>query len=186
MAQVLDSAIQAAAAYAIDTTHSTVDFKVRHMMVANVRGEFSGVTGTVKFDPANPENSSITASIDASTINTRDARRDEHLKSADFLDVQNFPTLDFVSRTFAPNGGGRWKVAGDLTIRGVTKGVVLDVEGPTAETRDPWGGTRVGASATARINRKDFGLAWNVALEAGGVLVGDEVTITLEIELTRL
>lgn len=173
------------AVYAIDPAHSTVDFKVRHMMVSNVRGEFSGVSGALTFDAANPGNSKVEATIDAATLNTRESQRDQHLKSADFLDVANFPTITFVSRNFLALSPERWKVAGDLTIHGVTRQVTLDVEGPTPETKDPWGGIRIGAEATTKISRKDFGLMWNVALEAGGVLVGDEVTIHLELELTR-
>jgi len=170
--------------YNIDPAHSTAGFKVRHLMVANVRGEFSKVTGTVVFDPDNPANTKIQASIDASTIHTRDEQRDAHLKSADFLHVEQHPTIDFVS-TKVSGSGDEWKVTGNLTIHGVTKEVVLDVEGPAAEAKDPWGGTRTGVSATTKINRKDFGLTWNAALETGGFVVGDELTLTLEIELIR-
>ena len=171
--------------YEIDPAHTTVEFRVRHMMVTNVRGEFSGVVGTLVFDPANPANSKVSATIDAGTITTREPQRDEHLKSADFLDVEKFPTLTFVSHAFTKIADGQWSIVGDLTIRGVTKEVVLTVEGPTPEMKDPWGNTKVGASAATKISRKDFGLVWNVALEAGGVLVGDEVKIQLEIELAR-
>ena len=170
--------------YTIDPSHSTAGFKIRHLMVANVRGEFSNVTGTVAFDPTEPANSKIQASIDASTIHTRDEKRDAHLKSADFLDVEKFPTIDFVS-TKITGSGQEWKVTGDLSIHGVTRQVVLEVEGPTPEAKDPWGGTRTGASASTKINRKDFGLTWNMALETGGVLVADELTIHLELELVR-
>ncbi|MEO8591944.1 MAG: YceI family protein [Candidatus Solibacter sp.] len=170
--------------YQIDPAHSTAGFKVRHLMVANVRGEFSKVSGTVVFDPDAPESSRITAAIDASSIHTRDEQRDAHLKSADFLDVEKFPTIEFVSRKIS-GSGDEWKVTGDLTIHGVTREVVLDVDGPAPEARDPWGNTKTGASATTKISRKDFGLSWNQALETGGVLVGDEVTISLEVELAR-
>lgn len=173
-----------ATTYTIDPSHSTAGFKIRHLMVANVRGEFSNVTGTVVFDPQEPANSRVQASIDATTIHTRDEKRDAHLKSADFLDVEKFPTIDFVS-TKISGTGDEWKVTGDLTIHGVTRQVVLDVEGPAPEAKDPWGNTKSGASATTKINRKDFGLTWNVALETGGVLVADELTITLELELLR-
>jgi len=173
-----------ATTYNIDPAHSHAGFKVRHLMVANVRGEFSKVTGTVVFDREHPENSSIKASIDATTIHTRDEQRDTHLKSADFLDVAKFPTIDFIS-TEISGSGDEWKVTGDLTIHGETREVVLEVEGPAPETKDPWGSTRTGASASTKINRKDFGLTWNVALEAGGVLVGEEIAITLELELIR-
>jgi polyisoprenoid-binding protein YceI len=170
--------------YTIDPSHSTAGFKVRHLMVSNVRGEFSNVTGTVVFDPAEPANSKVQASIDATTIHTRDEKRDAHLKSADFLDVEKFPTIDFVS-TKITGSGDEWKITGDLTIHGVTKSVVLNVEGPSAEAKDPWGNTKSGASASTKINRKEFGLEWNMALETGGVLVGEDITITLELELLR-
>jgi polyisoprenoid-binding protein YceI len=177
--------VSRSATYVIDPSHSTAGFKVRHLMVANVRGEFSGVSGTVVFDAENPANSKVEAAIDATTIQTRDSQRDQHLKSADFLDVEKFPRITFVSKKVAPAGEGEWKVTGDLTIHGVTKEVVLDVEGPTPEVKDPWGNIKMGATATTKVNRKDFGLVWNVALETGGVLVGDEVAIQLEVEMTR-
>ena len=174
-----------AVTYAIDPVHSTAGFKVRHLMVSNVRGEFSGIAGVVVFDPENAAHSKVEATIDAATINTRDAQRDQHLKSADFLDVEKFPKIAFVSKKVAPAGEGEWKVTGDLTIHGVTREVTLAVEGPAPEARDPWGGVRSGVSATAKVNRKDFGLVWNMALETGGVLVGDEIAIHLELELIR-
>ncbi len=153
-------------------------------MVANVRGEFSGVTGTVVIDADAPENSRVDARIDATTIHTRDEQRDAHLKSADFLDVEKFPTITFVSKKIA-GSDGEWKVTGDLSIHGVTKEATLDVEGPAPEVKDPWGNVKTGATATTKINRKDFGLVWNMALETGGVMVGDQVTLTLELELVR-
>jgi polyisoprenoid-binding protein YceI len=181
----MQTAAPAAATYTIDPAHSGAHFKVRHMMITNVRGEFSKVSGAVKFDPANPAASSITADIDVNSISTREPDRDKHLKSADFFDAANYPTIRFQSKQVEPEGTGRYRVTGDLTIRGVTREVVLRVEGPTAEAKDPWGNLRRGAEATAKINRKDFGLTWNQALEAGGVLVGDEVEISLEIELIK-
>jgi polyisoprenoid-binding protein YceI len=171
--------------YTIDPAHSTAGFKVRHLMVANVRGEFSGVTGTVVHDAENPANSSIQATIDARTVHTRDEQRDAHLKSADFLDVEKYPTITFVSTKVQKVGQGEGKVTGNLTLHGVTKEVVLDVEGPAPEVKDPWGNTKSGASASTKIKRSDFGLVWNAALETGGVLVGEEVQITLEVELLR-
>ena len=168
--------------YIIDPSHSTAGFKVRHLMVSNVRGEFSGVAGTVVFDAEDSANSKVEASIDATTIQTRDNQRDQHLKSADFLDVEKFPKIAFTSKKVAPVEDSEWRVIGDLTIHGVTREVALDVEGPTPEVKDPWGNIKIGATATTKLNRKDFGLVWNVALEAGGVLVGDEVAIQLEIE----
>ena len=174
-----------AATYKVDPAHSCVDFRVRHLTIANLRGEFSGVSGTILFDPRNPANSKLEAEIDAASINTRDANRDRHLKAAEFLDVEKFPKIKFVSKKVSAAGKNHWKVAGDLTIHGVTMEVTLDVEGPTAEAKDPWGNVKVGALATTKINRKDFGLAWNVPLETGGFLLGDEVTINLELELTK-
>jgi polyisoprenoid-binding protein YceI len=153
-------------------------------MVANVRGEFSGVAGTVVFDAGAPENSRVEARIDATTIHTRDEQRDAHLKSADFLDVEKFPAITFVSKKIA-GAGGEWKVTGDLSIHGVTKEVTLDVEGPAPEAKDPWGNVKSGASAVTKISRKDFGMVFNMALETGGVMVGDEIAITLELELLR-
>jgi polyisoprenoid-binding protein YceI len=173
-----------AVTYTIDPAHSTAEFKVRHLMVSNVKGHFSGITGTVVVDAGTPENSRVEATIDAKTIHTRDEQRDTHLKSADFLDVEKYPTITFVSKKIA-GSGGEWKVTGDLTIHGVTKEVGLDVEGPSPEVKDPWGNVKMGASATTKISRKDFGMVFNVALDTGGVLVGDEVTITLELELLR-
>jgi polyisoprenoid-binding protein YceI len=172
-------------AYTIDPTHSVADFKVRHLMVANVRGEFSGVTGTVQLDPENPGNSKVEAKIDVNTIQTRDAQRDAHLKSADFFDVEKYPSITFVSRKVTRNGSDDYEVVGDLTIHGVTKEVALDVEELSPETKDPWGNVKAGASAKTKINRKDFGLVWNVGLETGGVLVGDTVQIHLDLELAR-
>lgn len=171
--------------YTIDPAHSSADFKVRHLMVSNVRGEFSGVSGTVQFDRENPANSKIEAKIDVNTIQTRDAQRDAHLKSPDFFDVEKYPTITFVSKKVAKNGSDDYKVTGDLTIHGVTKEVVLDVEDVAPEAKDPWGNVKTGASAKTKINRKDFGLVWNVGLETGGVLVGEDVQIHLDLELAR-
>jgi len=152
------------------------------MMISSVKGEFTKITGRAVYDPEKPESLSAEATIDVNTINTREPDRDNHLKSADFFDVAKFPTITFKSKR-ATKGPDGLKLTGDLTIHGVTREVTLDVEGPTPPLKDPWGFTRVGASATTRINRKDFGLTWNQALEAGGVLVGDEVKITVDVEL---
>lgn len=170
--------------YAIDPAHSAVHFSVRHMMLSNVRGEFTKLSGTVRYDPENPSNSTIDANIDAASINTRNDDRDTHLKSADFLEVEKFPVLTFHSKQIHPYAGGA-KVVGELTIHGVTREITLDVEGPTEEIKDPWGKQRVGASATAKLSRKEFGLVWNAALETGGVMVGDEVKIIIDIEAVR-
>jgi len=169
----------------IDPAHTTAEFKVRHMMITNVRGQFSRITGMVTLDESDVTKSRVEASIDAASINTREPDRDMHLKSADFFDVEKFPTLTFASTHLTPSGDGELEVEGDLTIHGVTRKVAFAVEGPTPPGKDPWGNTRIGLSATTKINRKDFGLTWNAALETGGILVGDEVTITLDVEAVK-
>lgn len=174
-----------ASTWSIDPDHSSVGFKVRHLMVSNVKGSFDKHTGTVEIDDKDITKSKVVVTIDTASVNTNVQKRDEHLRSADFLDVAKFPTMTFVSKEVARAGQDRLKVTGDLTLHGVTRQVVLDVEGPTSEIKDPWGNIRKGATATAKINRKDFGLHWNAVLEAGGVAVGDEVTLTLEIEMIR-
>jgi polyisoprenoid-binding protein YceI len=171
--------------YDIDPAHSSAHFSVRHMMISNVKGEFTKVSGTVTFSADNLADSKVEATIDVASLHTHDEQRDAHLKSADFFDVAKYPEIKFVSKSIEPHGQGEYKMKGDLTIHGVTKEVTLDVEGPTPEVKDPWGNTKAGATATVKINRKDFGLVWNVALEAGGVLVGEAVSISLEVELTR-
>lgn len=175
----------AAVSYQIDTAHSHAQFKVRHMMIANVRGEFSKVTGNVLYDPENPAASTISATIDASTINTREPQRDEHLKSVDFFDVGRHPSILFSSHEVVASGPSSFEVTGNLSIRGVKRPVILTVEELTPEAKDPWGNMRRGASARTRISRKGFGLEWNVALEAGSFLVGDDVEITIDVELIR-
>jgi polyisoprenoid-binding protein YceI len=171
--------------YKIDPAHSGVHFTVRHMMITNVRGSFKTVNGTVEHDSENPAASNIQAEIDAASISTNDDQRDAHLRSADFLDVEKFPTITYRSTKIERKGEGEWKVTGDLTIHGVTRPVVLDVEGPEPESKDPWGNFRTGASARTKIKRSDFGLTWNAALEAGGLLVGDELKIELELSLIK-
>jgi polyisoprenoid-binding protein YceI len=155
------------------------------MMISNVKGEFTKVSGTVTYDPDNPGASKVEATIDVASLHTRDEQRDGHLKSPDFFDAANYAEIKFASKSVEPHGPGEYLVKGDITIHGVTKEVTLRVEGPTPEVKDPWGNTKVGATATARISRKDFGLVWNAPMETGGVLVGDEVKIDLEVELTR-
>jgi len=171
--------------YKIDPAHSTAQFVVRHMMITNVRGGFSGVQGTIDYDPENPGNARVDVVIDASKINTLDEQRDAHLKSADFLHVEQHPTITFKSKKIAQAGDGEWKITGDLTVHGVTKEVVLNAEGPTAEGKDPYGNTRIGSSASTKIKRSDFGLTWNAALETGGILVGDDLRIELEVSAIR-
>jgi polyisoprenoid-binding protein YceI len=168
----------------IDSAHSSAQFKVKHMMISNVKGEFTKVTGKLELGADIPQ-SSVEASIDATSINTREPQRDAHLKSADFLDVEKFPVLTFKSTKVQEKSDGEFRVTGELSIHGVTRSVVFDVESFTAPTKDPWGGTRIGLSATTKINRKDFGLTWNTALETGGILVGDDVAITLDIEFVK-
>jgi polyisoprenoid-binding protein YceI len=169
----------------VDKTHSLVGFTVKHMMVSNVHGEFGSYEATVDFDPANPTALSLEATMDVNSVSTRDTSRDKHLRSADFFDVANHPTLTFKSKKVTKIADGHLQVSGDLTIRGVTKPITLDVMGLNKVWTDPWGAQRTGCTASAVINRKDFGLMWNKALEAGGVLVGDEVNINLEIELMQ-
>lgn len=174
------------ATYKIDPAHSGAEFVARHMMISNVRGGFTKVEGTLEYDPANVAATKIDAVIDASSIDTRDAQRNEHLKSADFLDVAKFPTITFSSTKVQAAGDGELKVTGDLTIHGVTKEVVLAVDGPTAEAKDPFGNVRAGASAKTKIKRSDFGLTWNAVLEAGGLMVGDELKLELDISAIRV
>ena len=174
-----------ATTWTIDPDHSNVGFKVRHLMVSNVKGSFEKHTGVVEINDKDITKSKVEVSIDTNSINTNVQKRDEHLRSADFFDVAKFPAMTFVSKKVVKAGKDKLKVTGDLTLHGITKQVVLDVEGPTKESKDPWGNIRKGATATTKINRKDFGLVWNAALEIGGVAVGEEITITLEIEMIR-
>jgi polyisoprenoid-binding protein YceI len=173
-----------AAEYVIDSAHSGASFSVKHLMVSNVRGTFANITGTVNYDEKDVTKSTVEATIDAKTIDTDEPKRDEHLRSPDFFDTEKFPTITFKS-TKVEKAGENLKVTGNLTLHGVTKPVVLDVEGMTQEVKDPWGNSKRGASATTKINRKDFGLTWNKALEAGGVAVGDDVKITIDLELNK-
>ena len=169
----------------IDPVHSAAEFKVKHMMISNVKGQFTRINGVLSLDETDLTNSQVEASIEAASITTRDVQRDAHLKSADFFDVATFPALSFESTRISRVGEGELAVTGDLTIHGITRNVVFTVEGPTSPAKDPWGNTRVGLSATTKINRKDFGLNWNAALETGGILVGDEVTISLDVQFVK-
>jgi len=166
----------------IDPAHSVAEFKVKHMMIANVKGHFSKITGVLTRDESNVANSSVEVSIEAASIETRDAQRDAHLKSADFFHVEKHPFLTFKSGGIKKVHDGELSVEGDLTIHGVTRKVTFDVEGPTPPAKDPWGKA---VSANTKISRKDFGLTWNAALETGGILVGDEVTINLDVEFVK-
>ncbi len=169
----------------IDPVHTTAEFKVRHMMISNVKGQFTGVNGEITLDESDVTKSHVNATIEAASINTREPDRDTHLRSADFLDVEKFPTLSFVSTGISRAGEGELEVEGDLTIHGVTKRVAFRVDGPTQAEKDPWGNTRIGLSAQTKINRRDFGLTWNATLETGGILVGEEVTLTLDVEAVK-
>jgi len=169
----------------IDPLHSGAHFSVRHMMISTVRGEFTGITGSVTYDPANPTRDAVEASIDCSTVNTGVAKRDTQLKSADFFDIAHYPTMKFKSKRVEKGGDGKLKVTGDLTINATTQEVVLDVEGPTASIRDPRGNEKVGLAASAQISRKRFGITWNEVMESGGVAVADEVSISLDLELIK-
>ena len=168
----------------IDTAHTRVAFSVRHMMIANVHGQFGNVTGTVEFDQDRPAQAKVDVTIDAASIDTGDPNRDAHLRSADFFNVEQYPVLAFKSRRAERIDDTSGRLIGDLTIRGVTKEVVLDVE-YNGEATSPYGTTSAGFSARTKINRRDWGLNWNVALEAGGVLVGETIKITLEVELIK-
>ncbi len=174
-----------ASTWTIDPDHSNVGFKVRHLMVSNVKGTFDKESGTVEINDKDITKSKVEVTIDTNSVNTNVSKRDEHLRSADFFDVAKYPTMTFISRKVVTDGKDRLKVTGDLTLHGVTKEVVLNVEGPSKESKDPWGAIRKGVTATTKINRKDFGLVWNKALETGGVAVGEEITITLEIEMIK-
>ena len=169
----------------IDPAHSVAQFSVRHMMISNIKGEFSKLAGVVNLDEKDPTRSTVEVSIDTTTINTRVPKRDADLRGANFLDVEKYPTMTFRSKRIVAVDPGRYKLTGDLTIHGVTREVTFDVEGPTPAIKDPHGNVRVGASATAKISRKDFGLTWNAPLESGGVVVGDDVTITVDVELVK-
>lgn len=169
----------------LDKSHSLVGFTVKHMMVTNTRGEFTEYDATVDFDPANPASMKINATIDVNSISTRNEQRDGHLKSADFFDAANHPKMTFVSKKAVKAADGTIKLTGDLTIRGTTKEVTLDLTGFDKVYDDPWGSSRLGGTVSGIINRKDFGLTWNAALETGGVVVGEEVTINIEIELMQ-
>jgi polyisoprenoid-binding protein YceI len=174
-----------AATWQIDLDHSSFQFKVRHLMISNVKGDFTRAKGTVTIDDKDITNMKIELAIDAASVSTDNAKRDEHLRGPDFFDVAKYPTITFVSKKVMKVDPDRLKVIGDLTIHGVTREVTVDVEGPTPEVKDPWGNFRRGASATTKINRKDFGLTWNRVLETGGVVVGEDVNIFVEVELVR-
>lgn len=169
--------------WAIDAGHSNVEFAVKHLMISTVRGRFPDVAGTVQLDAENSAHSAVDVTVNVASIDTRQEQRDAHLRSADFFDVANFPVLTFTSARIRRDGDD-FLVDGDLTIRGVTKPVTLRAT-EEGRTRDPWGGERIGFSASTKINRRDFGLTWNQVLEAGGFAVGDEVKISVDVELVK-
>lgn len=179
--------VAAAASHAqvwqIDPAHSSAQFTVRHMMISNVRGEFGKITGSVQYDPADPSKTTVEATIDAASLNTRNEQRDKHLRSADFFDVEKYPTLTFKSKRVESASAGKIRLIGDLTLRGTTREVALDVDGPSAMVKDQRGNRHLGAAASTKINRKEFGMAFNRAVEGGGVVVGDEVAILIDVEL---
>jgi polyisoprenoid-binding protein YceI len=177
-------ATQVTPTWNLDSAHSHAGFSVRHLMISNVRGEFRQLSGTLQYDAANVENSAVSVTIQAASIDTREANRDAHLKSADFFETEKYPELTFNSTAWQHKNDDELLIKGNLTIHGVTREVVLTAE-RTPEMKDPWGGTRVGFTGKAKINRKDFGLHYNAALEAGGVVVGEEVTISLEAEFVK-
>lgn len=167
----------------LDLSHSSINFHVRHLMVSKVHGRFTSWTANLELDDEDLTKSRLDVTIDAASVDTKEDKRDAHLKSADFLDVEKFPSITFKSSHIEKDGDG-YKVTGDITIRGVTKQVELEVEGG-GQVKDPWGGTRTGFSAKAKLNRKDFGLTWNLALEAGGFVVGDKLEISIEVEAIK-
>lgn len=170
--------------WVIDPAHTLLEFSVKHMMIATVKGRFSGVEGGLYADLPDLTTADIEVTADANTVDTREAQRDQHLRSADFFDVENFPQITFKSNRIERTGNDAYKIIGDLTIRGVTREVAFDTtfEGMG---KDPWGGERAGFSAEAKINRKDFGLNWNAVLETGGILVGEQVKISVEVEVVK-
>jgi polyisoprenoid-binding protein YceI len=168
----------------LDPAHSSAEFAVRHMMIATVRGHFGDISGTMELNEEDPAASKVDVTIDVSSIDTRQEQRDTHLRSADFFDVQNFPTMRFVSKRVDGNPSGAFKIIGDLTIRGATNEIVLDAES-TGLVKDPWGNTRTGFAAKGKLNRSDFGLTWNQVLEAGGFAVSNEVKLAIDAEFVQ-
>jgi polyisoprenoid-binding protein YceI len=186
LAMVLSLPVGAATTtWQIDPQHSSAQFAVRHLAISTVRGAFSKVSGTLALDDKDITKSSVEVSIDVNTVDTREPDRDKDLRSERFFDVAHFPTMTFKSKKVEQIAPGKLKVTGDLTIRGMTKEVVLDVDGPTAPLKDPWGNQRLAAAATTKINRQDYGVKWNATLDNGGVVVGDDVNITIDVELIQ-
>jgi polyisoprenoid-binding protein YceI len=178
-------AFAATSTWQIDPQHTAAQFSVKHLAISTVRGGFSKVTGTVIFDDKDVSKSTVDVTIDVTTVDTREPNRDKDLKSDHFFDVEHYPTMTFKSKKVEQASPGKLKVTGDLTIHGVTKEVVLDVDGPTAPVKDPWGNQRVAVNATTKINRQDFGVKWNATMDNGGVVVSDDVSITIDAELVQ-
>lgn len=185
IAAVLSLPAAATSNWQIDPSHSAAQFSVRHLAISTVRGGFSNVKGTLALDDQDVTKSTVNVTIDVSTVDTREPNRDKDLKSDKFFDVEHFPTMTFKSKKVEQVSPGKLKVTGDLTIHGTTKEVVLDVDGLTAPVKDPWGNTRTAATATTKINRQDYGVKWNATLDGGGVVVGDEVSITIDVEMVK-
>jgi polyisoprenoid-binding protein YceI len=179
------SATATTTAWQIDPQHTAAGFAVKHLMISTVRGQFKGVTGTVNWEDQDISKSTVDITIDANTVDSSEPKRDADLKSDKFFDVAKYPTITFKSKKIEQVSAGKLKITGDLTIHGVTKEAVLDVEGPTPPVKDPWGNTRVAANATTKINRQDFGVKWNANMDGGGVVVGDDVAITIDLEMIK-
>jgi polyisoprenoid-binding protein YceI len=183
---ILSTALRAEdIAWRIDTNHSAAHFSVRHLMISTVRGEFSGISGMVRYDARHPAQASVEATVDCRTLNTGVAKRDEQMKGPDFFEVKKYPNMVFKSKRVQTAGKDKLKVTGDLTINNTTREVVIEVDGPSPQVKDAQGRMKIGLNATARINRKDFGIVWNEVLDNGGVAVADQVVITLDIELVK-
>jgi polyisoprenoid-binding protein YceI len=181
----LPAAADTATLWKIDPAHTAAQFAVKHLMISTVRGNFRNVNGTINWNESDVTKSTVNVTIDASTVDTGEQPRDKDLKSDKFFDTADYPTLTFKSTKVEQAGSGKLKVTGDLTIRGVTKQVVLDVDGPSASVKDPWGNTRSALSASTKINRQDFGVKWNASIDGGGVVVGDDVNITIDLEMVK-
>ena len=175
----------ATSTWQVDPAHSEALFSIRHLTISTVRGGFSKIKGTISFDEKDPSKSVVDVAIDMSTVDTREPKRDDDLRSDKFFDVTKYPTMTFKSTKVEQVSAGKLKVTGDLTLHGVTKEVVLDVDGPSAAIKDPWGNQRAAASATTKINRQDFGVKWNKTIDNGGVMLGDEVSITIDVEMIQ-
>ena len=175
----------ATSTWQVDPAHSEALFSIRHLTISTVRGGFSKIKGTISFDDKDPAKSVVDVAIDMSTVDTREPKRDDDLRSDKFFDVTKYPTMTFKSTKVEQVSAGKLKVTGDLTLHGVTNEVVLDVEGPSAPIKDPWGNQRAAASATTKINRQDFGVKWNKTIDNGGVMLGDDVSITIDVEMIQ-